>query len=323
MSGVIIGVDLGGTRVRAARLDSDLNIIERHETLTLAHQGLEPTLERIKDLIRKVWPEDDSPVEGIGISAPGPLDPHTGVVVAPPNLKGWHNVPLGDILREAFNVPIYVGNDANVAALAEAARGAARGKRHAIYITVSTGIGSGIIVDGRLLLGVGGLAAEVGHIGLLLEDGRVSTPEKEAAGPALARHARRLIEAGEETDIAKNVEGDLERIDAVVVGKAARDGDPVAQAIVAYAGKVVGLTVVTLLHLFHPEAVIIGGGVSNLGPMLFDPIWQTIKDYSLDEAYWRDLLIDTPDLGEDVSIYGAAALVATHGGDDDIQTIVD
>src|SRR5512145_617099 len=119
MSEVIIGVDLGGTRVRAARLDQNLQILAREETLTQDEAGLDATLNRIKDLIREVLPRDGAPVSGIGISAPGPLNPLTGVVVAPPNLKGWHNVPLGDILHQEFNLPVYVGNDANVAALAE------------------------------------------------------------------------------------------------------------------------------------------------------------------------------------------------------------
>ena len=107
MTDVIIGVDLGGTRIRAARLDHHLHILERHETLTKAAEGLEPTIERIKDMIRSVLPGDGARVAGIGISAPGPLNPTTGVVVRPPNLPGWHNVLLGDILHETFSVPVY------------------------------------------------------------------------------------------------------------------------------------------------------------------------------------------------------------------------
>ncbi|MBC8100868.1 MAG: ROK family protein, partial [Armatimonadetes bacterium] len=191
MAEVIISVDLGGTRIRAARLDHTLKILERQETPTLAHLGKDATLARIQALIRTVLPTDGSTVVGIGISAPGPLNPTTGVVVAPPNLDGWHNVPLGEVLHTAFHVPVYVGNDANLAVLAEYTHGAARGSglRHVIYITHSTGIGSGIICDGRLLLGRDGLAAEVGHIPLVLDGGRVSTLEQEAAGPDMATQA--------------------------------------------------------------------------------------------------------------------------------------
>lgn len=322
MSEVIIGVDLGGTQIRAALLDRNLKLLERHKMLTLAHEGLEPTLQRIKDAIRKVYPTDGRTVLGIGISAPGPLNPETGVVVAPPNLHGWHNVPLGDILHEAFGVPVFVGNDANVAALAETARGAAQGYRHAIFITVSTGIGSGIVYDGRLILGKDGLAAEVGHIPLLIGDNHVSTLEKEAAGPSLARKARERIQAGESSLLSELSHGDLNSIDAKMIGEALAQGDTLAQDLVNYCGKCVGLGVVTLLHLFNPEIIVMGGGVSKIGEPLFNVIDMTVRTYSLDPAYWQDLKIVRAALAGDVSIVGAAALVLTQGGQADLTKVV-
>lgn len=313
MSEVIIGVDLGGTRIRAARLDMNLHILKRVETLTRAAEGLELTLERIKDQIRQVMPEDASTVMGIGISAPGPLNPLTGVVVAPPNLPGWHEVPLGDILHQEFGVPVYVGNDANVAVLAEVMRGAARGFRHAIYLTISTGIGSGMIIDGRLLLGREGLAAEAGHMIMLVED-RVSTLEKEAAGPSMAAQAVRRINGGETSLIAELVNGDLSKVTGSTVGQAAQRGDALALSIVERAGKIVGMGIVSLLHIFNPEIVVVGGGVSNLGDLIFKPMRDAIEQHAIDAAYWRDLRIEMPGLAEDVSIIGAAVLVATRGG---------
>lgn len=316
MPKTIIGVDLGGTRIRAARLDSQLRILSKEETLTLADEGLEPTLNRIKQLIHKVIQPGES-VEGIGISAPGPLNPNTGVIVHPPNLPGWRDVPLGDILKEEFGVPIYVGNDANVAVLAEVARGAAKGYRHAIYITVSTGIGSGMIIDGRLLLGKEGLAAELGHTVMIVEP-RVSSLETEAAGPDMAAQAVQRIEAGESSIMKDMVGGDLSKLSGKTVGDAALEGDPMAVSIVQRSGKLVGCGIVNCLHLFNPEIVVVGGGVANLGDLLFKPMRKAIEDYSIAEAYWRDLVITTPDLGEDVSVVGAAALVATQGGVEDI-----
>lgn len=319
MSEVIIAVDLGGTRIRAARLDLRLNILAREETLTLADEGYEPTMNRIKAMVRRVMPENASQVIGIGISAPGPLNPITGVVVAPPNLLGWHNVPLSDILNQTFNVPVYVGNDANVAALAEAARGAAHGYRHVVYITVSTGIGSGIILDGRMLLGKDGLAAEAGHIVMIAEEGRVSTLEKEAAGPALARQAKIRIEQGEQTVITSLVANDLAKITGGVVGAAAEQGDVLALDIVRRAGRILGLGIVSILHLFNPEIIVIGGGVSKLGDLLFKPMHEAIQSYCIDSAYWNDLKIERAMLGENVSIVGAATLVITHGGQSDVR----
>ena len=152
MADVVIGVDLGGTRLRAGRLDKQLNILERTEMLTKADEGLDATIDRIKNIINQVLPDEQDNLLGIGVSVPGPTNPETGVVVAPPNLPGWRDVPLAKILQKEFDVPIYLGNDANVAALAEVSVGSAQGYNNVIYITVSTGIGSGIINDGRLIL---------------------------------------------------------------------------------------------------------------------------------------------------------------------------
>jgi glucokinase len=322
----IIGVDLGGTNVRAARLDDRLQIEQREQENTRSSEGFEATIQRIKDLIRRVIPEDKSNVAGIGISAPGPLNPITGVVVAPPNLAGWHNVPLGDILREEFQVPVYVGNDANVAAIAEVALGAAQGYRFAIYLTLSTGIGSGIIDEGRLILGKEGLGAEAGHLPLLLENERVSTLEKEAAGRALAKQVRAKIAAGAASALLEPMnsmtEKEWERVGATHIGEAAAAGDALALEVVQRCGKVVGLGIVSLLHLFNPEIIVIGGGVSRMGNLLFDPIQETVQTHALDKAYWEHLKIVPAILGDNVSIIGAGALVLTKGGTADISTVL-
>lgn len=319
----LIGVDLGGTRIRAALMDTNLNILRRVETLTQSQEGIEPTLARIRAQILRVLPDDDSPIRGIGLSAPGPTNPERGVIINPPNLYGWQEVHLGDILHEAFGVPIFVGNDANVAALAEVARGAARGYRHAIYITVSTGIGSGIVIDGQLMLGTMGLAAEAGHMMIYFSDDHVSSLENEAAGPDMADQARQRIAAGESSSMAAAVAGDLAAITGAVVGKAAQDGDPLALAIVQRSARLIGLGMVNLLHLFNPQILVIGGGVSNLGDLLFVPIQEMIQKHCIAEEYWKDLVITSPDLGEDVSLYGAGTLVLTRGGVVDVGEVID
>jgi glucokinase len=270
-------------------------------------------LARIKDTIRQILPDDHSEIIGIGISAPGPLDPSTGVLISPPNLFGWHNVPLGDILKDEFNVPVYTGNDANVAILAEAAVGAAKGYTHAIYVTVSTGIGSGILTDGRLLLGKRGLAAEAGHMVMLVEP-TVSSLENQAAGPDIADAVRARIRQGEESIISELVDGDLDKIDGATVGQAVAQGDALALSVVDRAGRILGMGIVNLLHLFNPEIVVIGGGVTKMGDVLFNPMHEAIKAHCIDAVYWQDLVITQPVLGEDVSIIGAGALVAMEGG---------
>lgn len=317
----IIAVDLGGTQIRTARFDSDLNILQRENTLTRAELGPEATVERMKAYIERVMPANRDEVQGIGISSPGPLNPTTGVVIAPPNLPGWDNVPLGDLIAEAFKLPVYVGNDANVAALAEASKGAAQGCRHVVYITVSTGIGSGIISEGRLVSGRAGLAAELGHIPVIVEHDRVSSIELEAAGPAIARRVKAAIAAGAKSSVIDKIGGDLEQIDAKVVGLAAAEGDALATSNLAYAGRMLGMAIVTAVLLFNPEIVVVGGGVTKTGELLFAPMRQTVADHILDGAFVKDLRIETAALGDDVALVGAAALVATAGGNLDISEL--
>jgi glucokinase len=313
MAEVVIGVDLGGTRLRAARLDKNLNILQRNELLTEAEEGLEATLGRIKSIIKSVWSDSDT-ILGIGISVPGPCNPETGVVVAPPNLAGWHNVPLSQILVDEFKVPAYVGNDANVAALAESALGSAKGYRHSIYLTVSTGIGSGIINDGKLILGTTGIGNEAGHMIMLVEGDRISTLEKEGAGPALARHAKARIEAGEKSTLTEMCGGNLDEMDGKMVGDAALAGDKVALEVVKRAGKIVGLGLVSLLHIFNPQIVVIGGGVSYIGEIWFEEVRKAVRENVIDEEYWKNTPIIASQISEDVSVLGAATLVVTKGG---------
>jgi len=323
MSEYVVSVDLGGTRIRAALMDEKLRIIDRKETLTLAHEGLEPTLGRMKSLIREVFPSDASLVSRIGISAPSAVNPTLGTVVAPPNLPGWHNVPLAKIIEDEFETTTYLGNDANVAALAEAAVGAAQGYQHSIYITISTGIGSGMIVDDHLLTGATGLAAEAGHIIMLTEGDEVSSLELEAAGPALARKARARMEDGEESIMREMCGGLLEIVDGKMVGKAAMQGDPLAVSIIQRAGYIIGLGIVSLLHVFNPEVVVLGGGVTAVGDLLFDPIRETIQQHALDRSYWENLQIVHSAISEDVSLIGAAALAFTGGGVENITTVME
>ncbi len=321
MARSIIAVDLGGTQIRAARFDAGLKLLRRENTLTRAERGPDYAIGRILDYIAQVMPADRGEVLGIGLSAPGPLNPATGVILSPPNLPGWDDIPLGEIIAAEFGLPVYIGNDANVAALAEASIGAARGKSHVVYITVSTGVGSGVICAGRLLLGRAGLAPELGHIPILVDGDRVSSVELEAAGPAIARRAVAALENGEPSRILDLVDGDIAAVDAKAVGQAAAMGDELARACLAHAGRVLGLGVVAALHVFNPEIVVIGGGVAKTGELLFAPMREAIKRHVLDEAYTDGLQIERADLGDDVALAGAAALVATAGGARDISEL--
>ena len=317
----IIAVDLGGTQIRTARYDCNLNMLQRENTLTEAEKGPQYTVARMKAYIDRVMPANRAEVQGIGISSPGPLNPKTGVIIAPPNLPGWENVPLREMIADTFDLPVYVGNDANVAALAEASRGAAQGCRHVVYITVSTGIGSGVISEGRLVSGCAGLAAELGHIPVIVEPNQVSSIEIEAAGPAIARRVKAALAAGATSRALDLVDGELEGIDAKVVGMAAARGDGLAISSLAYAGRMIGLGIVTAVLLFNPEIVVVGGGVTKTGDLLFAPMRQAVADHILDSAFVKDLRIEEAALGDDVALVGAAALVATAGGKMDISEL--
>ncbi len=307
----IIGVDLGGTLIRVALLDGAFRLLDRLEEPTRAWEGPDVTIPRILDLIGVMVARSDQPVRAIGISTPGPIDPETGAIKSPPNLTGWIDVALGRIVQARFpHIATVIQNDANLAALAEVQLGAARGHRDAVYITVSTGIGCGIILDGRLFVGAKGLAGELGHTVILVEDERFSSLEEEAAGPAIAEYARRRIQAGAQSIIPERVAGELEAITGKVVGQAAQAGDALALEVVTRAGRLVGYGIANLMMLFNPTIFVIGGGVSNLGELLFEPMRCAAREAVIDPAYHEQAAIVPAVLGADVAIIGAAVLAA-------------
>jgi glucokinase len=312
---LIVGVDLGGTQIRAALADGEGRILRRTSCLTLAEEGVEPVMGRIKGAIYEVMGATErGQVQGIGIVAPGPLDPWKGVIMKAPNLPGWRNVPLKNLMEEEFDLPVFVGNDANLAALAEQRFGAGLGIADLIYITVSTGIGGGIIAGNRLLLGAQGFAGEVGHQtieahGPRCNCGNIGCLEALAAGPAIAGRARELIRNGAETAITDLVGDDLDQITAKLVNQAAQAGDPVAIELFRRAGFYIGIGIVNLLHLFNPSLIVIGGSVAKAGDLLFEPIRATVHQRAMASYYWENTPIVPATLGDDVGLLGAVALV--------------
>src|SRR4051812_3696876 len=288
---VYIGIDLGGTRVRAARLTPDLEIEARVETPSLAQEGPDAVIKRLIAQAEAVWPTDGTKVLGVGVSAPGPVNPMTGVIVKPPNLNGWHNVPLREICHGRFGVETYLGNDANLAALAEAELGAARGYQDVLFLTISTGIGAGIITSGKLLVGVEGLGAECGHVVMIVgDDDHVSTFEKEAAGPAIARKAKQAIQDGQKSSIVELAGGSIDAVTARHVSDAAKQGDALGLKLMQRTGKIMGLAIISFLHTFNSQIVVLGGSVAEGGwDLLYEPMMDAIKQNALDPEYWNHL----------------------------------
>lgn len=313
MHAYVIGVDLGGTQVRAALSDATGQIYRRVATATKADEGQDAVIGRIKSLIEQVWPKpDQGSVKAIGLAAPGPLDPTSGVIVFAPNLPGWEMTPLRNIIAGAYGLPTFLGNDANLAALAENRYGAGRDVADMVYITVSTGVGSGIITHGEMLLGSHGFAAEVGHMtvearGVRCLCGNTGCLEAYASGPSLARHAVEALRQGAASLVTDMVAGDLSRITAKELHDAARAGDPLARAEFERAGFYLGVGITSLLHLFNPRMIVLGGSVMKAGALLTDAIWEVIRARA-PHQYWEGLSIVSAALGDDVVLIGAVAL---------------
>ncbi len=309
----LIAVDLGGTSIRAARFGPSGPPALAHVKIpTLASEGPEAVIGRIVDAIHQVAPAGAADLR-VGIGAPGPLDPRRGVILEAPNLPGWVNLPLRDILQDRLGCPVAVGNDANLAALAEWRFGAGRGTQDMLYLTISTGIGGGVIMDGRLLVGHRGLAAELGHMtvdrdGPLCGCGHRGHLEALASGPAIARRAQELIEQGHPSCLVQRPGGTS--LSAEAVGEAARDGDALARRVLQDAGEAIGLHLANLVHAFDPELIVLGGGVMQVGPLLLESIECSLRAHILHPAYLQGLRLVPAALGDDVGLIGAMVLAS-------------
>ena len=315
-SPLFIGVDIGGTNIRAARFSADSHYPDHKvKDPTLAHQGLETVLGRLEMAIGEAAEGRLDEVAGIGIAAPGPIDPHTGTVLSAPNLQGWNNLPLQKLMEQRIGRPVFLGNDANLAGLGEWRFGAGQGHKDIVYLTISTGIGAGIIAGGRMLVGANGLAAEVGHV-LAVPDGPMcgcghrGHLEAVASGTAIGRLARARLEAGDGANsIVRDLAGGrVENVTAELVGAAAQAGDEFGQRQIDEAGAHIGRTVAGLLHILNPSIVILGGGVSMMGEVFLEPIRAAVRQHAMSEAYWRNCPIVLAALGDDAGLIGAGAL---------------
>ena len=310
----VAGVDLGGTRLRVALADRDGTIVRRRAVSTLANEGRNAVIGRVVAEIRAVLePEPLTELARVAIAVPGPVDPWTGTVYRPPNLPGWGDVPLRSILEADLTIPALLGNDANLAALAECRFGAGRGLTHMVYVTVSTGVGGGVVNAGRLLLGAWGGAAEIGHMTIDLNGPRCSCGnhgclEAMASGTAIAREAALRIATGESSVLGRRLGGALDQLDAGLVVQTAFDGDLVARQVVEWAGYNLGVGFANIMHLFDPQAIVVGGGVANHAWDLLAPsVERAVRERAM-EAYVGRTEIRRSQLGDDVGLFGAVAL---------------
>ncbi len=282
-----IGIDLGGTKIAGGVWDADALAMRAQKTIPAqAHLGPDAVIERIADLVRELASMSGlsmAQIAGVGLAVPASIDSETGVIWVIPNLPGeWRGKPVGPILREALGCPVYLVNDARAFTLAEATIGAGKGASSCVGITLGTGIGGGIAINGRLYLGVMGSAGEFGHHTIDLNGppdgtGNPGGFEAMASGPAIAAMGMKAVAQGITTQIGALVDFDLNKITPEIIAQAAEAGDKVAREILHTAGTYLGVGMSNILILFAPEKVVIGGGMAQLGKWIMDPMHAEIK----------------------------------------------
>jgi glucokinase len=321
-NGLVVGVDVGGTKVAAGLVDSTGTIHVRSRTPMVANDadlGLAAVAEAIRQLISeshaKSGPGAPRGIPAIGICAPGPLNPITGVIINPPNLPAWHNFPLATEVARIYEVPVAVDNDANAAALAEAKWGAGRGYRNVFYATIGTGIGTGVVFDGKIYYGRTGSAAEGGHMGIdakgpLCPCGKRGCIELLASGPAIARNARHKLADSPESLPLKMAGGDLQAVTSEIVAQGYVAGDLVAKKVLDETLDLLAYWLGNIVDLLEPDVIVIGGGVSAMLAPFLGEIRDRWTGATLN-PYPHQIPVVLAHYKEDAGIAGAAALCDT------------
>jgi glucokinase len=319
--GLVVGVDIGGTKVAAGLVNRDGEIKTQTRTPMVANGDAAAGLAAVVSAIDLLFANDAKAragIRGIGICAPGPLDPTTGVVINPPNLPCWRNYPLAAEVAGTYRVPVKVENDANAAALAEAYWGAGRGYRHIFYAGVGTGMGSGIVCDGRIYNGRTGAAAEGGHMsidyrGPLCGCGKPGCIEVLAAGPAIARRARGLLtsapvsQQGPRSILLDLANGKIDAVTSEMVGQAYLAGDPIAKQTLLETVDLLSLWLSNIIDLLEPDVIIIGGGAAAMLSSFFGEISKGLVKYCINSRCSEIPLLKAR-YGADAGIAGGAAL---------------
>ena len=306
-----LAVDLGGTDLRAAVVAETGAVSGFASVATDSRGGPDAVVMQIAGLLDEVRQAAGCTPVGVGVAAPGPLDPEAGLVIAPPTLAGWRDVPLAALLEARLDLPVRLLNDANAAALGEWRFGAGRGTRNMVFVTVSTGIGGGVIVDGRLLHGFRGLAAEIGHMTIAdgspenLFGGAPGAFEALASGTALGRNATRRAFGTDGLSLRRIAGSDV--VTARHVVDAARGRDALACTLLAEEARLLGIGFTNLLHLYSPERLIVGGGLGAALDLMADTIEATIRQRALPS--FRDIPVLPAGLGLRAGIVGAACLM--------------
>ena len=314
----VVGVDLGGTNVRAAVIDRTTEkIVARGENISsLALEGVAQTAGQIVRAIETALEAASarkSQVLGVGIAVPGHVKAKEGLVMWAPNFKDqWKQVPIAHSVETLLGLPVRIGNDANLAALGEFRFGAGRSVRHLIMITLGTGVGAGIIVDGKLLDGADGGAGEVGHM-IINPGGRggntaFGTVEGEAQRDGIIERAARKVQQGRSTTLGARVDFDRFALTPAIIAEEALKGDVVALEVYEETGYYLGICVANLINLFNTQMIVVGGGIAQAGEIILDPIRRTATACAI-RSMSRTCSIVPAELGDNAGVLGSAAII--------------
>ncbi|DAA95308.1 TPA: hypothetical protein CPT80_08330 [Candidatus Gastranaerophilales bacterium HUM_9] len=309
-----IGIDVGGTNVKIALVNEKGGIVYSNSIPTRAEMGYEYTVNSMKEAIKELLKETNTSakdVEGMGFGFPGQIDCKKGIVRLAPNIPGWVDVPIAEIMEKEFGIPTRVDNDVRCAALGELNFGAGKGCENLVCITVGTGIGSGLIINGKLVRGASNAAGEIGHIKLDMTGGPLcgcgdrGCLEAFASGPSIVAMAEEYIKGGKSTKYRELANPD---ITPYVVSVAAQQGDPVAKRIFTIIGEYIGVGLASVVNLLNPEKIIIGGGVAAAGDILMTPIKETLVKRAMPISGGAVEVVPAQ-LGNTAGVIGASLLI--------------
>ncbi len=306
------GLDLGGTFIKGAIICSDGNLVVKDKIPTGKERFYGEIAKDMAELVLSLQQKAGVTVSAIGIGSPGAIDSENGIVIYNNNI-GWHDVAVCDEIKKYIDVPCFVANDANVAALGEQYFGSGKAYQSIIFITLGTGVGGGIIIDGELFEGFKSIGAEIGHAvikmgGEQCSCGRRGCFEAYASATALIRQTKRAMEKDKNSVLWQLVGGDIEKVDGKTPFDGALKGDKTAKSVVNRYIKYLSEGVLNLCNEFRPEAIILGGGVCAQGEVLFKPLKKLVEKNIYGGVSYAPIEILTASLGNDAGVYGAVRL---------------
>lgn len=318
MNKYIVGVDLGGTNIKSAIVSEEKKIIVKTSVPTPTQEGPVAIMDAMANVVYDLMNKEGITTQdilGVGIGAPGPMNWQTGVVYSPPNLPGWHNVPLADEMQKRLNVPCYIENDANAACFGEYWLGAGQGCDCIAVLTLGTGVGGGIVVFKKLLRGIDGTAGELGHLkvqreGRLCGCGSKGCLEAYASVTGMVRTAQEAIEKGKKTILTEMCNNNIQSITGKMIFQAVEKGDELAKEVFHETAVWLGLGIASIVNMLNPERVILCGGMIAAGDVLFNPVRETVMKNAFEVPAKRCEIVPAG-LGEDSGVFGCAGCALT------------